>query len=95
MLREEVLRVYDPVLDIIAKFVLKRIHNHRESPAFVMASEVLYILKKKGFRASCLKNSRNIKEQCSLGITGKAMTSAECILLDTSYGKGLAGKTCQ
>ena len=58
-----------------------------------MASEVLYILKKKGFRASCLKNSRNIKEQCSLSITGKAMTSTKCILFgDTSYGKGLQGK---
>lgn len=81
---------------MVAEFVLEHVHDGCERAAFIMAPQVLYVLKHEGIGLVMGDDLRSIKEQRSLRVAQETVRSTQSIFLgDACDGEGLAGKTCQ
>ena len=92
-LRHDALGVNVPRIDLVAEFVLQRLHDDPESVSLIVPGEVLHILQHEGGRLVVLENVPDGEEEVALLHVLEPVLAAEAVLLgDAREAEGLAGK---
>lgn len=80
---------------VISQLIAQCVHDDPEGLPFVVAAEVLDVLKKEGLRPFLCDDALEVEKECALSWVVEAVCSAETVLLaDASETEWLAGKTC-
>jgi len=75
MLRHKVAGINDPGFQRIAQLILQLPLDHIESAAFVVALQVLDVLKKERCRTVVFQDAQHIKEERALCLVGKSVSA--------------------
>lgn len=73
MLRNEVARINDVPVNLVAQFIAQRAKNYLKRISAIVRQEILYVFQQERGRAFGLNNPRDVEEQSALGGALKSM----------------------